>query len=84
MSGNEGKSKILATSVDCSCAGGRNRFVGRLMGILSGEPEGGPGGGLELEDDGRLTGVFPGGPGGTLGAPGDDGPSPGNCCWRNI
>jgi len=54
------------------------------MGGLPGAPEGGPGGGVQLEDVGRLTGLFPGGPGGTLSAPGDDGPSPGNCCWGNI
>jgi len=54
------------------------------MGGLPGAPEGGPGGGVELEDVGRLTGLFPGGPGGTLGAPGDYGPCPGNCCWGNI
>jgi len=29
------------------------------MGGRSGAPEGGPGGGVELEDVGRLTGLFP-------------------------
>jgi len=33
------------------------------MGGLPGVPEGGSGGGEELEDVGRLTGLFPGGPG---------------------
>jgi hypothetical protein len=51
---------------------------------LPGAPEGGPGGGVELEGVGRLTGLFPGGPGGTLGAPRYDGPCPWNCCWGNI
>jgi len=51
---------------------------------LPGASEGGPGGGVELEDVGRLTGLFPSGPGGTLGAPGDDGPCPWSCCWGNI
>jgi len=51
------------------------------MGGLPGALEGGHGGGRELEDVGGLTGLFPGGLGGTLGAPGDDGPCPGNCCW---
>jgi hypothetical protein len=54
------------------------------MGGLPGAPEGGPCGGVELEDVGQLTGLFPGGPGGTLGAPGDDGSCPWNCCWGNI
>ena len=51
---------------------------------LRGAPEGGPCGGVELEDVGQLTGLFPGSPGGTLSAPGDVGPCPGNCCWGNI
>jgi hypothetical protein len=54
------------------------------MGGLPGAPEGGPGRGVELEDVGQLHGLFPGGPGGTLGAPGDNGPSPCNCCWGNV
>jgi len=54
------------------------------MGGLPGAPEEGPGGGVELEDIGRLTGLFPSSPVGTLGAPGDDGPRPGNCCWGTI
>jgi len=79
-----GKSAILATSVFCNSTGGRNCFVGRLMRGLRGAPEGGPCGGVELEDVGQLTGLFPGSPGGTLSAPGDVGPCPGNCCWGNI
>ena len=35
--------------------------------------------GVELEDVGRLTGMFLAGDGGTRGAPGDDGPCPVNC-----
>jgi len=54
------------------------------MGVLTGTPEGCPGGGVELDNVGQLTGLFPGGPEGTLGAPGDDGPCPGNCSWGNI
>ena len=54
------------------------------MGGLPGELEGSPGRGEELEDIGRLTGLFPGSPGGTFGAPGDDGPCPENCCWGTI
>jgi len=54
------------------------------MGSLPGAPKRCPGGGVEQEDVGQLTGLFPGGPGGTLGAPGDDGPCPRNCCWGNI
>jgi len=77
-------SALLATSVSRGSAGSGNRFVARLMGGLPGVPDGGPGGGVELEDVGQLTGLFPGSPGGTLGAPGDDGPCPGNCCWGNI
>jgi len=42
------------------------------MGGLPGALESGPGGGVELKDVGQLTGLFPGGPGGTLGAPGDN------------
>jgi len=54
------------------------------MGSLTGAPEGGPGGGVELEDVDRLTGLFPGSPGRTLGAPGGDGVCPWHCCWGNI
>jgi len=35
--------------------------------------------GVELEDVGRFTGMFPAGAGGTQGAPGDDGPCSGIC-----
>ena len=35
--------------------------------------------GVEAEDLGRMTGMFPGSAGGTQGAPGDDGPCPVNC-----
>ena len=54
------------------------------MGGPIGAPEGCPGGGVELEDVGQLTGLFPSGHGDTLGAPGDDRPCPGNGCWGNI
>jgi hypothetical protein len=45
-------------------------------------PPGVPGGcpcGVEAEEVGRMTGMLPGSTGGTRGAPGDDGPCPGNC-----
>jgi hypothetical protein len=54
------------------------------MGGLPSALEGSAGGGVELEDVARLTGLFPGGPGRTLGSPGDDIPCPGNCCRGNI
>jgi len=47
-------------------------------------PEGGPGGGVVLDIVGRLTELFLGSPGGAIGAPGDDGRYPENCCWGNI
>ena len=37
---------------------------------LPGAPAGGPGGGIELQNVARLTGLFPRGPGGT------------QCTWR--
>ena len=43
---------------------------------LPGAPEGGPGGEVELEDVGRLTGLFPASPGGTVSAPCDDSSCP--------
>ena len=55
-----------------------------LIGCRPGGPEGGSGGAVKLEDVGRLTASFPGGPGGTLGAPGDYGPCPGNWGGGNI
>ena len=54
------------------------------MGGLTGAPKGCRGGGVELEDIGQLTGLFPGGQGGTLGAPGHDGSCPGICWCENI
>ena len=48
------------------------------MGDLPGALEGSPGGGVDLEDVGRLTGLLHSGPGLNLGAPGDDGPGCGN------
>jgi len=50
--GNGGKSAIPATSFFRDSAGGWNYFVGRLMGCLTAAPEGGGGGGVELEDVG--------------------------------
>jgi hypothetical protein len=44
----------------------RNRIIGRLFGALPGVPEGCLGAGIELEDVGRLTGLFPGRAGGTV------------------
>jgi hypothetical protein len=61
-----------------------HHFDGRLMGGLPGAPERGPGGGVELEDIGRLTELFPSGPGATFGAARDDGRCPSNCCWGNF
>jgi len=84
MSRNEGKSKIPATSVFRGCAGAKNCFIGRLIGGIPGVPEGGLGGGLELEFIGQLTQLFSSGPGGTLGAPGDNSPCPENSGWGNI
>jgi hypothetical protein len=84
ISGNGGNYDILATSVFCGSAAGRNCFDGRLMGGLPQAPEVGEGGGFQHEDVGRLSGLVPGGPGGTLHAPGDDGQCPGNSCWGNI
>jgi len=46
--------------------------------------EGGSCGRLGLEDVGQLSGWFSGSPGDTLGAPGDDGHSPGICARGNI
>jgi len=40
---------------------------------LQGEPEGGQGSGVELEEFGQLTGLFPSSPCGTVGETGDDG-----------
>jgi hypothetical protein len=54
------------------------------MRCLPGAPEGGPGGGVDLEDIGRLTGLFPGGPGGTLSEPGDDSACPGNAAGETC
>jgi hypothetical protein len=54
------------------------------MGGLPGAPKGCPSGGVELEDVARFSGLIPSGPGGTLGALGDNGPSPGKCCWGII
>jgi len=54
------------------------------MGGLPAAPESGPGGGVELEDIGRLTGLFSGGPGDTPGALGDNGLCPGNYCGGNF
>jgi len=54
------------------------------MGGLSGSLEGGPGERLELDDVAGLTGLFPGGLRGSLGATGDDGPCPWNRCLGNI
>jgi hypothetical protein len=53
--------------------------VWRLLGGLLSALDGGSGGGFELNNVGRLTGLFSGGPGGTLGAPGVDGPCAGIC-----
>jgi len=83
-SGNRGKCAIPVTSVPCGSTGGWNRFVGRLIGCLTGAPEEGWGGSVEPEDVDWLSGWFPGGPGGTIGAPGDDGPCPGNWKGGNI
>ena len=47
-------------------------------------PDGCSGGGLGLEDVGRLTGWFSGGPGGTVGGPGDDSPCAGLGGGGNI
>jgi len=41
-------------------------------------------GGAELNDVGRLTGLYCSGLEGTLSAPADVSPCPGNCCWGNI
>jgi len=73
-----GKSAIPATCVLRSSAAGRNRFVGRLMGGLPGAPGSYPYG-VEEEEVGRITGMFPASAGGTRGASGDDGPCPVNC-----
>jgi len=54
------------------------------MHSLPGASEGGPGGGVEVEDVGRLTKLLHGRPGGTVGAAHDDGPCPWNCCWGII
>jgi hypothetical protein len=75
---------VLVTSLFRRSAGGRNRLIGGVMGGLPGAPEGGSGGGVVLEDVGRLTRLFPSGLGRTRGAPGDDGPCLGHCCWGNI
>jgi hypothetical protein len=48
------------------------------MGGLPGAPGSCPYG-VEAEEVGRMTGMLPGSAGGTRGAPGDDGPCPGNC-----
>jgi len=83
-SSDEGKSISFATSVIHSFAGSWNLFIGRPIGGLPGMVGGCPGGEVQLEDVSRLTGLFPGGPVGTLGAPGDDDPSPGMCRGGNI
>jgi len=72
------------TSVFCGSAGSWNVFIGRLIGGLLGAPEGGSGGGLGMEDVGRLTVWLSGSPGGTLSGPGDGGPCPGICRGGNI
>jgi len=54
------------------------------MSGLPGAWQRGSGGGVDLENVGQLTGLFPSGPGGTLGAPGYDSPCHGNFCWGNI
>jgi len=48
--------------------------MGVLPGVLVSCP-----GAVEVEEVGRMTGLFPGGAGGTRGAPGDDGPCPVHC-----
>jgi len=65
-------------------AGSWNLFVGSLIRGLPGVPEGGPGGGSQLEDTGRWTQLWTGGPGRTLAAPGDNGLCPENCGGGNI
>jgi hypothetical protein len=80
LSINWGKSAIFATYNFRGFTGGTNGVIRRPMGGFQGWPEGGLGRGVQLDDIGWLTGLFPGGPRGTLGAPGDDSPCPGN--WR--
>jgi len=78
ISRNGGKSLIPAPSLLHCSTGGEYLCVGRQMGDLPGALEGSPGGGVDLEDVGRLTGLLHSGPGLNLGAPGDDGPGCGN------
>jgi len=64
-----------ATSVlHCSHAGW-NRLIGRVMGGLPGAPGSCPYG-VEEEEVGRMTAMFPGSAGGSWIVPGDDGPCP--------
>ena len=65
----------------CSCGQiriGCNCLVGRLMKGLAGALRFRLYG-VEPEDVGQMTGMFPGNAGGTRGAPRDDGPCPVNC-----
>jgi len=83
ISGNGGKSPILATSVLRDSTTSWNGIVGRLMGGLPAAPGICPYG-VEAEVVGKMTGMFPGGAGGTQGAPGDDSPCPVKCWGGNI
>jgi len=59
-------------------------LLGGYWGGLPGGLEGSGGGGVEVQDIGRLTGLFLRSAGGTLGVPGDDGHTTGNCEGRKI
>jgi len=73
-------STILTTSGSRSSRSARNLFLRRTMGCPPGAPALGPSGGIELEEVGRLTGMFPGSPGGIPSVPGDDSRFAGYCC----
>lgn len=79
-----GNYTFLSISAVRASPGGSNLEVGRLMGGLLGASADNPHGGVELKDIGRLTGMCPGCPGGTLCAPADYSPCPGNCGGGNM
>lgn len=91
LASNGGISKIPVIVVFLSSTASWNIFVGWLMGGLTcaleegpGAAERGPGGGVELDDAGKMTGLFRGCAGGTLGVPTDDSHCAENCGWGNF
>jgi hypothetical protein len=73
-----GKSTIPAISVRHGFAAGWNRSGWMLMEGLPGVPRSCPYG-VEADEVGLKTGMFPGKAGDTRGVPGDDVPCPVNC-----